>query len=120
MADETANTQELWPQLLQVIEERMRFAWILLSQTATVLFYDGTTLTLNMARAMRMWARMRTGASSGLTRSECSRCPHCPAGSGHAHLVGDGDHVLGVGDEAVAVPAHVQGCAHEVLSLSRS
>ncbi|MDX3847857.1 hypothetical protein [Streptomyces europaeiscabiei] len=48
MADGTADTQELWPQLLQVVKERMRFAWILLSQNASVLFYDGTTLTLNM------------------------------------------------------------------------
>lgn len=48
MENGTTDMQELWPQLLQVIEERMCFAWIVLSQNASVPFYDGTTLTLNM------------------------------------------------------------------------
>ncbi|WP_125509863.1 hypothetical protein [Streptomyces sp. WAC 01438] len=62
MVDGTADTQELWPQLLQVVKERMRFAWILLSQNASVLFYDGTTLTLNM---------FSRGAYDTLISSDC-------------------------------------------------
>lgn len=62
MVDGTADTQELWPQLLQVVKERMRFAWILLSQNASVLFYDGTTLTLNM---------FSPGAYDTLISSDC-------------------------------------------------
>ncbi|MFG2134767.1 hypothetical protein ACGFNV_44435 [Streptomyces sp. NPDC048751] len=64
MADRTADLQELWPQLLQVIEERMRFAWILLNQNASTLFYDGTTLTLNM---------FSPGAYETLINSDCHR-----------------------------------------------
>ncbi|AZM51195.1 hypothetical protein DMA15_00125 [Streptomyces sp. WAC 01529] len=56
--------QELWPQLLQAIDERMRFAWILLSQNASVLFYDGSTLTLNM---------FSPGAYETLINSYCRR-----------------------------------------------
>ncbi|MFE6164261.1 hypothetical protein ACFQ7F_35685 [Streptomyces sp. NPDC056486] len=62
MTDGTADTQELWPQLLQAVKERMRFAWILLSQNASVLFYDGTTLTLNM---------FSPGAYDTLINSDC-------------------------------------------------
>ncbi|MEH0416023.1 hypothetical protein [Streptomyces sp. B21-083] len=62
MTDGTADTQELWPQLLQVVKERMRFAWILLSQNASVFFYDGTTLTLNM---------FSPGAWDTLINSDC-------------------------------------------------
>ncbi|MFD8779217.1 hypothetical protein [Streptomyces sp. NPDC059916] len=62
MTDGTIDTQELWPQLLQVIKERMRFAWILLSHNASVLFYDGTTLTLNM---------FSPGAYDTLINSDC-------------------------------------------------
>ncbi|MFD5536329.1 hypothetical protein ACFWIJ_00345 [Streptomyces sp. NPDC127079] len=62
MGDEKQDTQELWPQLLQVVKERMRFAWILLSQNASVLFYDGTTLTLNM---------FSLGAYDTLISSDC-------------------------------------------------
>ncbi|MET8205877.1 hypothetical protein ABZT51_07475 [Streptomyces sp. NPDC005373] len=64
MADRTADMQELWPQLLQVIKERMRFAWILLGHNASVLFYDGTTLTLNM---------FSPGAYETLINSDCRR-----------------------------------------------
>lgn len=46
MMDKTAEAQELWPQLLQAVKNRRRFTWILLSQNAKVVFYDGTTLKL--------------------------------------------------------------------------
>ncbi|MFF8352950.1 hypothetical protein ACF063_05815 [Streptomyces chartreusis] len=65
MADRTADMQERWPQLLQAIEERLRFAWILLSQNASVLVYDGSTLTLNM---------FSPGAYETLINSDCRRC----------------------------------------------
>ncbi|WNO62408.1 hypothetical protein RPQ02_40210 [Streptomyces sp. AM2-3-1] len=46
MADKVAVMRELWLQVLELVMMRRRFAWILLSQNARVLAYDGTTLTL--------------------------------------------------------------------------
>jgi hypothetical protein len=46
MADKTVVVQEVWPQVLEVLKNRRRFTWILLSQNANVFFYDGATLTL--------------------------------------------------------------------------
>jgi hypothetical protein len=48
MTDKAADIHELWPQLLQAVKNRRRFIWILLSQHAKVLFYDGTALTLSL------------------------------------------------------------------------
>ncbi|MGX6739013.1 hypothetical protein [Streptomyces peucetius] len=46
MADMTAGMRKFWPQVLEAVKNRRRFAWILLAQNTDVLFYDGTTLTL--------------------------------------------------------------------------
>ncbi|WP_438453112.1 hypothetical protein [Streptomyces asiaticus] len=46
MTDETAALQERWPQILDAIKSRRRFTWIVTSQNANVLSYDGTILTL--------------------------------------------------------------------------
>jgi hypothetical protein len=48
MADEAAAMRGLWPDVLEAAKNRRRFTWILLSQNATVLAYDGVTLTLSM------------------------------------------------------------------------
>lgn len=47
MADMTAGMHKFWPQVLEAVKNRRRFAWILLAQNTEVLFYDGTTLTLS-------------------------------------------------------------------------
>lgn len=49
MADKTEAMQELWPQVLEATKERRRFTWILLSQHAKVVSYDGATLILTWA-----------------------------------------------------------------------
>lgn len=46
MTDKTATIQERWPQILEAIRNRRRFTWILTSQNARVLSYDGTIVTL--------------------------------------------------------------------------
>ncbi|MEU6324932.1 hypothetical protein [Streptomyces sp. NPDC047009] len=47
MAGKMADIQGLWPQVLEAAKNRRRFTWMLLGHNATVLSYDGTTLTLN-------------------------------------------------------------------------
>ncbi|MGW4290735.1 hypothetical protein ACWEIK_27830 [Streptomyces sp. NPDC004673] len=47
MTETTAAMQELWPQVLQSVKTRRRFTWILLSQNAKALSYDGAALTLS-------------------------------------------------------------------------
>jgi hypothetical protein len=47
MTDMTAGLHKFWPQVLEAVKNRRRFAWILLAQNTDVLFYDGTTLTLS-------------------------------------------------------------------------
>jgi hypothetical protein len=49
MTDKTTDMQTLWPRVLEAIKCRRRFPWILLSQNASVLSYDGATLKLALA-----------------------------------------------------------------------
>ncbi|MEK8171553.1 hypothetical protein NKH77_25415 [Streptomyces sp. M19] len=39
----------MWPQILEAVKGRRRFTWILLSQNASVVGFDGTTLQLGFA-----------------------------------------------------------------------
>jgi DNA polymerase III subunit gamma/tau len=39
----------MWPQILEAVKNRRRFTWILLSQNAQVVGFDGTTLQLGFA-----------------------------------------------------------------------
>src|SRR5437660_1634377 len=39
----------MWPQILDAVKNRRRFTWILLSQNAQVVGFDGTTLQLGFA-----------------------------------------------------------------------
>ncbi|MEU6527268.1 hypothetical protein ABZ892_31680 [Streptomyces sp. NPDC046924] len=48
MVDKTAEIQALWPQFLEAVRNRRRFTWIMLSQNAKALSYDGTTVTLSI------------------------------------------------------------------------
>ncbi|MEU0677603.1 DNA polymerase III subunit gamma and tau [Streptomyces sp. NPDC006172] len=41
----------LWPNILEAVKNRRRFTWILLSQNAQVIGFDGTTLQLGFASA---------------------------------------------------------------------
>ncbi|GAQ59562.1 DNA polymerase III subunits gamma and tau [Streptomyces acidiscabies] len=41
----------LWPNILEAVKNRRRFAWILLSQNAQVAGFDGTTLQLGFVNA---------------------------------------------------------------------
>ncbi|MEU6550796.1 DNA polymerase III subunit gamma and tau [Streptomyces sp. NPDC046915] len=41
----------LWPNILEVVKNRRRFTWILLSQNAQVVGFDGTTLQLGFVNA---------------------------------------------------------------------
>ncbi|MGW3951023.1 DNA polymerase III subunit gamma and tau [Streptomyces sp. NPDC004752] len=41
----------LWPNILEAVKNRRRFTWILLSQNAQVVGYDGTTLQLGFVNA---------------------------------------------------------------------
>ncbi|MBK3582110.1 DNA polymerase III subunit gamma and tau, partial [Streptomyces sp. MBT65] len=41
----------LWPNILEVVKNRRRFTWILLSQNAQVTGFDGTTLQIGFVNA---------------------------------------------------------------------
>jgi DNA polymerase-3 subunit gamma/tau len=43
--------RQLWPQILDAVKNRRRFTWILLSQNAQVVGFDGTTLQVGFSNA---------------------------------------------------------------------
>jgi DNA polymerase-3 subunit gamma/tau len=45
------DPRSLWPNILEVVKNRRRFTWILLSQNAQVAGFDGTTLQLGFVNA---------------------------------------------------------------------
>lgn len=45
------NPRDLWPNILEAVKNRRRFTWILLSQNAQVVGFDGTTLQLGFVNA---------------------------------------------------------------------
>ncbi|MFC3587772.1 DNA polymerase III subunit gamma and tau, partial [Streptantibioticus rubrisoli] len=44
-----SRVRQLWPDILEAVKNRRRFTWILLSQNAQVVGFDGTTLQLGFA-----------------------------------------------------------------------
>ncbi|MGW8378543.1 DNA polymerase III subunit gamma and tau [Streptomyces sp. ODS28] len=44
-----AQVRQMWPQILDAVKNRRRFTWILLSQNASVVGFDGTTLQLGFS-----------------------------------------------------------------------
>jgi DNA polymerase III subunit gamma/tau len=44
-----SRVRQLWPEILEAVKNRRRFTWILLSQNAQVVGFDGTTLQLGFA-----------------------------------------------------------------------
>ncbi|THA25290.1 DNA polymerase III subunit gamma and tau [Streptomyces sp. RKND-216] len=48
-AQGAAQVRQLWPQILEAVKNRRRFTWILLSQNAQVVGFDGTTLQVGFS-----------------------------------------------------------------------
>jgi DNA polymerase III subunit gamma/tau len=44
-----AQVRQMWPQILEAVKNRRRFTWILLSQNAQVVGFDGSTLQLGFS-----------------------------------------------------------------------
>ncbi|WP_405726898.1 DNA polymerase III subunit gamma and tau [Streptomyces sp. NBC_01537] len=44
-----SQVRQMWPQILEAVKNRRRFTWILLSQNAQVVGFDGTTLQVGFA-----------------------------------------------------------------------
>ena len=50
-AQGAAQVRQLWPDILEAVKNRRRFTWILLSQNAQVVGFDGSTLQLGFSNA---------------------------------------------------------------------
>nr|WP_240979509.1 DNA polymerase III subunit gamma and tau [Streptomyces sp. HNM0574] len=50
-AQGAAQVRQMWPTVLEAVKNQRRFTWILLSQNAQVLGFDGTTLQLGFSNA---------------------------------------------------------------------
>lgn len=46
---DASQVRQMWPQILEAVKNRRRFTWILLSQNAQVVGFDGTTLQVGFA-----------------------------------------------------------------------
>ncbi|EPD89585.1 hypothetical protein HMPREF1486_06268, partial [Streptomyces sp. HPH0547] len=46
-----AQIRQMWPQILEAVKNRRRFTWILLSQNAQVVGFDGKTLQVGFPNA---------------------------------------------------------------------
>ncbi|MCM2390960.1 DNA polymerase III subunit gamma and tau [Streptomyces albipurpureus] len=51
MGQGAGQVRNMWPEILEVVKNRRRFTWILLSQNAQVAGFDGTTLQLGFINA---------------------------------------------------------------------
>ncbi|PWI41050.1 DNA polymerase III subunit gamma and tau [Streptomyces sp. ICBB 8177] len=49
VAGDPSRVRQMWPDILEAVKNRRRFTWILLSQNAQVVGFDGTTLQLGFA-----------------------------------------------------------------------
>ncbi|MCC9740356.1 DNA polymerase III subunit gamma and tau [Streptomyces sp. MNU89] len=50
-AQGAAQVRQMWPDILEAVKNRRRFTWILLSQNAHVMGFDGTTLQIGFSNA---------------------------------------------------------------------
>ncbi len=48
---DASRVRQMWPDILEAVKNRRRFTWILLSQNARVVGFDGVTLQLGFANA---------------------------------------------------------------------
>ncbi|WP_111603900.1 DNA polymerase III subunit gamma and tau [Streptomyces sp. Amel2xB2] len=46
-----AQVRQMWPQILEAVKNRRRFTWILLSQNAQIVGFDGSTLQLGFSNS---------------------------------------------------------------------
>ncbi|WP_314178019.1 DNA polymerase III subunit gamma and tau [Streptomyces winkii] len=46
-----AQVRQMWPQILEAVKNRRRFTWILLSQNAQIVGFDGATLQLGFSNS---------------------------------------------------------------------
>jgi DNA polymerase-3 subunit gamma/tau len=49
VAGDPARVRQMWPDILEAVKNRRRFTWILLSQNAQVVGFDGTTLQVGFS-----------------------------------------------------------------------
>ncbi|GAA1675578.1 hypothetical protein GCM10009745_18390 [Kribbella yunnanensis] len=57
-----ADVRRLWPQVLEAVKAKRRFAWIMLSQNSQVIAVDDQTLTLGMVNAGARESFARSGS----------------------------------------------------------
>ncbi|MFG3254204.1 DNA polymerase III subunit gamma and tau [Streptomyces sp. NPDC048172] len=50
-AGDPSQVRQMWPQILEAVKNRRRFTWILLSQNAQIVGFDGTTLQVGFSNA---------------------------------------------------------------------
>jgi DNA polymerase-3 subunit gamma/tau len=101
-----ADVRRLWPQILEAVKTKRRFAWIMLSQNAQVIAIDEQTITLGLINAGARESFARSGSDEilrqamldtiGLTRKveavvdpstdpsapPAAQSPSAPAGAG--------------------------------------
>jgi DNA polymerase-3 subunit gamma/tau len=90
-----ADVRRLWPEVLEAVKAKRRFAWIMLSQNAQVIAVDDQTLTLGLVNAGARESFARSGSDEilrqamidtiGLNRRiEAVVDPSTDPGTGHA------------------------------------
>ena len=57
-----ADVRRLWPEILEAVKSKRRFAWIMLSQNAQVIAIDEQTLTLGLVNAGARESFARSGS----------------------------------------------------------
>ncbi|MFI5732583.1 DNA polymerase III subunit gamma and tau [Kribbella sp. NPDC051587] len=64
-----ADVRRLWPQVLEAVKAKRRFAWIMLSQNSQVIAVDDQTLTLGMLNAGARESFSRSGSEDILRQA---------------------------------------------------
>jgi DNA polymerase III subunit gamma/tau len=61
--------RDMWPQVLEAVKAKRRFAWIMLSQNAQVIAIDDQTLTLGLVNAGARESFARSGSDEILRQA---------------------------------------------------
>lgn len=64
-----ADIRRLWPEILEAVKSKRRFAWIMLSQNAQVIAIDDQTLTLGLVNAGARESFARSGSDDILRQA---------------------------------------------------
>jgi DNA polymerase-3 subunit gamma/tau len=64
-----ADVRRLWPQILEAVKTKRRFAWIMLSQNAQVIAIDEQTITLGLINAGARESFARSGSDEILRQA---------------------------------------------------